>query len=516
MIALVLLLTMTGSVWAITMTPSVDKKRVKPGDDVTVTITLDENIERCNTMAYNLYFDSQYFSLKSSENGSAHENMVLSKLRTDADGNTYYIISFIDPTSRGATIKAGVVYTLTFTASKEVTMPVDSKFDLKLYNCLDPEFKDIEAGAGAAASIKIVPQGESLYSVALPAPLSVNLDEEVAVKLNVSSESETVYNSYLFEITYDMEKLTYVSVSGVDAVFDNSGTLKILGFGPDKTLNDDPIITFKGKAPGEANVAIAKAFIDKGENADVQDTPPAIIIKGSTTITVGGYSVTLPPEFTGEDSVMPGEDYEFEAKDKNYDYDVSATMGGKDAEVIDNGDGTYTIKEADGPIVVTCTKTPKSFNVTVTGSAKDDVTAPAKATYTQDFVFTLNQDEAYDYTLSVTVGGAAATATLGTDGVTYTIAGADIVGDVVITAQKELKPRPTDEKPPVITDKPEPKPSAPEKSEPVISVPSPKKPDGVATGEGSPFPYGWLVLAIGATMAIGFVVIKSRHTPDVH
>ena len=70
-------------------------------------------------------------------------------------------------------------------------------------------------------------------------------------------------------------------------------------------------------------------------------------------------------------------------------------MGSSKADVIDNGDGSYTIKNVTGNLTITDTKTPKSYTVTVNGTGKDDVTAAANATYLTAYTFTLTKDDKY-------------------------------------------------------------------------------------------------------------------------
>lgn len=120
-------------------------------------------------------------------------------------------------------------------------------------------------------------------------------------------------------------------------------------------------------------------------------------------------------------------------------------MGSSKADVIDNGDGSYTIKNVTGSLTITDTKTPKSYTVTVNGTGSADVTAAANATYLTAYTFTLTKGEAYTYEVTVTVDGKAYTPTLAADGKTYTIAGADVTGNVVITVNKDLKPVTTTE-----------------------------------------------------------------------
>ena len=153
-----------------------------------------------------------------------------------------------------------------------------------------------------------------------------------------------------------------------------------------------------------------------------------------------GYTVTLGEGLSGESTVAPGADYTFTAIDAdNYDYVISATMGGEATTANDNGDGTYTIPNVTGNLVINATMTPKSYNVTVEGTGAGDVTAANKAAYNTDYTFTVTEDGNYTYNTTVTVGGKAYT--LGTpENGKYTIPGTDIKGDIVITVTKTVKP----------------------------------------------------------------------------
>ena len=284
------------------------------------------------------------------------------------------------------------------------------------------------------------------YTVSATEGSSAAIGETVTASIQVSNEEETTYNSYAFTVSYDAEKLTYTGINTDASVKDENGILTIVGYGVDKTCGTDSIVlTFTGKAVGQANVTVTKANIDKSENANAQDAPEAAILEATTTITVGGYQVSLSDDFTGDSTVDPGADYTFVAKDTHYDYNIVAKMGGEDAEVVNNGDGSYTIKNVTGNLVITDTKTPKTYTVTVEGAGQEDVDAATSATYGTDYSFRLTKDDKYTYDVAVTVGGEAYTPTLSEDGSTYTIAGADVMGTIVITVNKEAKPVTTTE-----------------------------------------------------------------------
>ena len=282
----------------------------------------------------------------------------------------------------------------------------------------------------------VIPEG---YSVAASGDAGINVGEDAPVALNVTHKDGNAYNAYYFEVSYDTSVLAYKSADVQDVVVDEAaGTLKIAGYGANKDSGTAAAtLTFTGKAVGAGKVTITKANVDAKANANAQDAPAANIDEttATATITVGGYSVTLPEGFSGAASAAAGTDYTFKANGDDYGcYDVTATMGGETTTVTNNGDGSFTIKNVTGEIVVTAT--PKTYTVTVTGTGAGDVSEnAATATYKTDYTFKLTKADGYNYTVTVTAGGNTVTATATTEGV-YTISGADIKGELIITVEK--------------------------------------------------------------------------------
>lgn len=282
----------------------------------------------------------------------------------------------------------------------------------------------------------VIPEG---YSVAASGDAGINVGEEATVALNVTHKEGNAYNAYYFEVSYNKDVLTYKSAGVQDVVVDETtGTLKIAGYGANKDSGTAAAtLTFTGKAVGAGKVTITKANVDAKANANAQDAPAANIDEttAAATITVGGYSVTLPEGFSGAASAAAGTDYTFTANGDDYGcYDVTATMGGETTTVTNNGDGSFTIKNVTGEIVVTAT--PKTYAVTVTGTGAGDVSEnAATAAYKTDYTFKLTKADGCNYTVTVTAGGNTVTATATTEGV-YTISGADIKGELIITVEK--------------------------------------------------------------------------------
>lgn len=350
-----------------------------------------------------------------------------------ADAENYSISKFADVTiSVPAGTEAGT-YTITIDG---VTADADYGFTPILTNATTATATLTIEDGSVNPPEPVIPEG---YSVAASGDAGINVGEDTTVALNVTHKDGNAYNAYYFEVSYDKDVLTYKSADVQDVVVDEAaGTLKIAGYGANKDSGTAAVtLTFTGKAVGAGKVTITKANVDAKTNANAQDAPAANIDEttAAATITVGGYSVTLPEGFSGAASAAAGTDYTFKANGDDYGcYDVTATMGGETTTVTNNGDGSFTIKNVTGEIVVTAT--PKTYAVTVTGTGAGDVSEnAATATYKTDYTFKLTKADGCNYTVTVTAGGNTVTATATTEGV-YTISGADIKGELIITVEK--------------------------------------------------------------------------------
>lgn len=92
--------------------------------------------------------------------------------------------------------------------------------------------------------------------------------------MTVTNDKETVYNAYFINVTYDAAKLVYKEINTDATVKNENGTLTIAGYGNDKTCGtDNLVLTFTGKASGDAEVSVTAAKIDKSKSATVHDAP---------------------------------------------------------------------------------------------------------------------------------------------------------------------------------------------------------------------------------------------------
>lgn len=290
---------------------------------------------------------------------------------------------------------------------------------------------------------------ESFYAYLYSNPTAA-VGETALVGLYLGQNSTSrEYNTYFFQIDYDAEKLDFANAaignsSETPAIInDNSdaGLLTIGGYG--EVRSDSSImLNFTVKAAGEATVKLVKAQMDVRANA-AKDAQTASVPAGqSNTVTIlcGGFPVVLPDCATGDAYVTANGDYTFTA-DPGYDYGFSAAVDGKTVAIINNSDGSYTIKNVTGELVIKANSAPtiKTYAATVEGDGSGDVSPLTPAKHGQEYTFTVTQASNYDYAVAVTVNGLPVTCTVsnsGSNAYTYTIPAKSVTGPVVITVKK--------------------------------------------------------------------------------
>lgn len=287
---------------------------------------------------------------------------------------------------------------------------------------------------------------ESFYAYLYSNPTTA-VGETALVGLYLGQNSTSrEYNTYFFQIDYDAEKLIFSSAtigSKVPDVIDHSvpGRLTIGGYGEPRS-DSSIMLNFTVKAAGEATVKLVKAQMDVHANA-AKDAQTASVPAGqSNTVTIlcGGFPVVLPDCATGAAYVTENGDYTFTA-DPSYNYDFSATVNNEKVDIINNCDGSYTIKNVTGELVISANSAPtiKTYAVTVEGDGSGDVSPLTPATHGQNYTFTVTQAANYDYAVAVTVNGQPVTCTVsssGSNAYTYTIPAKSVTGPVVITVKK--------------------------------------------------------------------------------
>lgn len=458
LLTLALVLSLVPAVFAAdepTITMSADKTSVAPGETVTLTLSLDKDTV-VDGAQFKIDFDKEAYEyvkkVPDTFDDTTNENVA------NVEGCVRATYLNTKP-SKPTTWSAGKLDTFTFKAKEGAnTSAATFKLtieNLKKYNPDDPanNIKVAHNVVGGELTIpvtggSVTPEG---YSVSIPETKSVTTGETVEIPITISGKD---YNAYSVCIRYytDVLELQNNAVNNegfrlseekyTDANQRPGSKITLVRYGdtaqPGKALS----LTFTAKAQGTTDVTILRARVDERANSISFNAPDATITNGTTAVTVSGYTVSLPDDFTRTDAegtvIMEGKGLTFKPKDPNYDYTVTVTVGGGEATTVSpDENGIYTVANVNGNVIVTSTKTAKSFNVTL----GEDITGEAKATYMTAYTFKLTPVKDFVYNVKVTIGGKAYTdftIQKNDDGTTtYTIPGAAITGDIVINSNKK-------------------------------------------------------------------------------
>lgn len=439
-----------------TITMSADKTSVAPGETVTLTVSLDKELV-ADAVGISISFDTNAYTLTGRKNlGSRPARLGFTNI--DPANNQgavkfFYLQTAFDKDDPSHTsFAAGDWASFTFTA-KEGADTSNAKFTMKVDNLLtysDDGASQVQVPhnvAGSELTIPVETPEDKGYTVSLGENKTVASGQIVEIPVTIGNTAgETTYNAFDMKFSYDntvlkldMEK---TNTEGY-RVYPLSSTVRVQRYGKAAELGQALTLRFIAVGQGSGEVKVMSACVDTNANAIEFDAPDAIVLNNTTTITVSGYTVDLPDDFKRTDAdgsvIEAGGNLTFVPKDPNYDYTVTVTVGGVEATPTIGEDGTYTVPNVNGNVVVTSTKTPKSFNVTL----GDNTTGETTATYTKDYTFKLTPVDGYVYNVAVTIGGTAYTgftANVNDDGTTtYTIPGADVTGDIVINSNKTEK-----------------------------------------------------------------------------
>ena len=436
-----------------TMSTTVDKTEVQPGDTITLTLSIDKTITNLNNWEWAIYFDKTAYVKTSGElepgcmSGTGTTGAVGDNV--DILGKNAIRVSGLSTTGDPVTLNAGKIATVTFTATENITAE-NARIEVKTEALPDYDtLKDNDVKlTGNIIDVTVKSSEAKGYTVSMGADKQVASGQIVEIPVTIgNNDGKNAYNAYDMTFSFDPTILTLnmeaTSIEGY-RVIPGSGTVRIVRYGKAAELGDALTLNFTAAGQGQSAVKVTAAYVDTNTNAIELDAPAAIVLNGTTTITVNGYTVTLPDDFTRTDAtgsvIAAGGNLTFVPKDPNYNYTVTVTVGGKTVTPTIGADGTYTVPNVNGNVVVTSTKTPKTFTV----AQGDDTTGAATATYQTDYTFMLTPADGYVYKMAVTIGGKAYTgfkAQVNDDGTTtYTIPGADVTGNIVINSNKQVKP----------------------------------------------------------------------------
>lgn len=437
-----------------TMSTTVDKTEVQPSDTITLTLSIDKTITNLNNWEWAIYFDKTAYVKTSGElepgcmSGTGTTGTVGDNV--DILGKNAIRVSGLSTTGDSVTLNAGKIATVTFTATENITAE-NARIEVKTEALPDYDtLKDNDVKlTGNIIDVTVKSSEAKGYTVSMGADKQVASGQIVEIPVTIgNNDGKTTYNAYDMTFSFDPAILKLnmkaTSIEGY-RVIPGNGTVRIVRYGKAAELGDALTLNFTAAGQGQSAVKVTAAYVDTNTNAIELDAPAAIVLNGTTTITVSGYTVSLPDDFTRTDAVgsviTAGGTLTFKPVDPNYDYTVTVTVGGGEATTVSpDEDGIYTVPNVNGNVFVSSTKTAKSFNVTLGA----DTTGAATATYQTDYTFNLTPADGYVYKMAVTIGDKAYTgftAKVNDDGTTtYTIPGADVIGNIVINSNKQVKP----------------------------------------------------------------------------
>lgn len=435
-----------------TITMSADKTSVAPGETVTLTLSIDQKVA-IGGAAFEITYNSDAYTYEGavSETYEDVDNFMSTdkgKETINGDGTAVTKVAFL-ALSKAFNLKAGEICQFKFTAKEANANAMSFSLKVQTLKTFGAEPTDIaHKVVDGELTIPVETPAAKGYTVSLGADKQVASGQIVEIPVAIgNNDGKTTYNAYDMTFSFDPTILKLnmeaTSIEGY-RVIPGNGTVQIVRYGKAAELGDALTLSFVAAGQGKSDVKVTKACVDTNANAIEFDAPAAAILDDTAVITVSGYTVSLPDGFTRTDAegsvIAAGGTLTFKPADPNYDYTVTVTVGGVEALPTVGEDGTYTVANVNGNVVVTSTKTAKSFNVTLGA----DTTGNATATYQTDYTFKLTPADGFVYKMAVTIGGKAYTgftAKVNDDGTTtYTIPGADITGEIVINSNKQVKP----------------------------------------------------------------------------
>lgn len=287
--------------------------------------------------------------------------------------------------------------------------------------------------------------------------VDVKVGDTITIDILVGGTNQTFAAAELY---LNYSGLTFVEAinDGGAAVTDTGSQIKIIDHGDSVNWAENGNITAYSlkfqvaeilpAETGTASITLAEAALSPDTDAASENLSEATVTVGTKgfNVTPADLDVTLDDELTStQTTVVYGEDYAFEATNKNYTYEISVNGGTIEAQP--DGDGKWIIENVTSDLEIeVVSATPKTYTITFSDVShiKDAATAQVQITYGDSFSFTLQDDVAASLTAgtqyvleSILYTGTQNSVifTTGTDDAarTYTIAAEHITGNITIT-----------------------------------------------------------------------------------
>lgn len=395
-----------------------DKSTIKPGETLTITYTLDHDLDYMTRLDLVLKYDATLFQFVSTDiEGSVWFNEPAQNGPLGSGTNATVRIRENNDDNED-TISAGKLCSITFTALDSIDSAQTASFyngttgiarssivvDEDTYRVSDGAF---DHGADDPIQVTIAPDGATPiptatgYSVSMGANQQAVGGQKVRIPVTVASSEKgiTGFNAYDMTFTYDPAALTLNTTSDSAAnltVEDNNGTVRVRRYGDTVALGEALALDFTAKKATSSTVTLTAAKFDLDANSINFDAPSATITDADTTVKAL-WNVSLPDGFVsaaadGSTLVEDGADFTFKAVNPNYEYTLRITTNGQTQEVTVKG-GSYTIENVTDNVQVTVvSKVGRTYTLKFVGSGVDaGLVTPTTATvqYPNDYDFTV-------------------------------------------------------------------------------------------------------------------------------
>lgn len=395
-----------------------DKSTIKPGETLTITYTLDHDLDYMTRLDLVLKYDATLFQFVSTDiEGSVWFNEPAQNGPLGSGTNATVRIRENNRDNKD-TISAGKLCSITFTALDSIDSAQTASFyngttgiarssivvDEDTYRVSDGAF---DHGADDPIQVTIAPDGATPiptatgYSVSMGANQQAVGGQKVRIPVTVASSKKgiTGFNAYDMTFTYDPAALTLNTTSDSAAnltVEDNNGTVRIRRYGAAVALGEALALEFTANKATSSTVTLTAAKFDLDANSINFDAPAATITDADTTVKAL-WNVSLPDGFVsaaadGSTLVEDGADFTFKAVDPNYEYTLRITTNGQTQEVTVKG-GSCTIENVTDNVQVTMvSKVGRTYTLKFIGSGVDaGLVTPTTATvqYPNDYDFTV-------------------------------------------------------------------------------------------------------------------------------
>lgn len=395
-----------------------DKSTIKPGETLTITYTLDHDLDYMTRLDLVLKYDATLFQFVSTDiEGSVWFNEPAQNGPLGSGTNATVRIRENNDDNED-TISAGKLCSITFTALDSIDSAQTASFyngttgiarssivvDEDTYRVSDGAF---DHGADDPIQVTIAPDGATPiptatgYSVSMGANQQAVGGQKVRIPVTVASSEKgiTGFNAYDMTFTYDPAALTLSTTSDSAAnltVEDNNGTVRVRRYGATVALGEALALEFTANKATSSTVTLTAAKFDLDANSINFDAPAATITDADTTVKAL-WNVSLPDGFVsaaadGSTLVEDGADFIFKAVNPNYEYTLRITTNGQAQEVTVKG-GSYTIENVTDNVQVTMvSKVGRTYTLKFVGSGVDaGLVTPTTATvqYPNDYDFTV-------------------------------------------------------------------------------------------------------------------------------